>query len=234
MYNDQPPPNRTAAQNKAHSKGKVKFSAFVSIFPLNLCKIMTHLTPLFYILTCSNCTKNVIKYLINVIFIHVFIEYIAKTSIVIFVFNRLGALAFDKKTGFWMISSIPRFPAKVSDGYHFSDQQKRFGQIVLCVTVPLSVKEDIGNDILQRGTKILCFTKTSSTETLFIFILIFSENIFSTTNPYIYDKKNFAVKGGNSTSESTTVLRTSKKNWLIVFAKSATFGKGVFFINKVK
>lgn len=164
------------------------------------------------------------------IHVHVLIEDIAKTSIVIIFVNWLGALAFDKKTGFWMISSIPRFPAKVSDGYHFLDEQRTFGQIVLCVTVPLSVKEKIGNDILRRETKILCLTKTSLTETLFISFLIFSENIFSTTNPNIYDQKNFTVKGGNPTNESITVLETSGENLLVVFAKSATFGKGrVFF-----
>ncbi|XP_052695895.1 cell-death-related nuclease 7-like [Crassostrea angulata] len=54
-----------------------------------------------------------------------------------------GALAFDKKTGFWMISSIPRFPAEASKGYIFSDEQKPFGQIVLCVTVDQKHKKEI-------------------------------------------------------------------------------------------
>lgn len=94
------------------------------------------------------------------------IEEIPKSSIFIISVNWLGALAFDQKTGFWMISSIPRFPAKVSDGYHFSDNQTRFRQIVLCVTVPLSVKIRIGNDILLRETKIVCIFKASSKKLL--------------------------------------------------------------------
>lgn len=71
------------------------------------------------------------------------IKSIPKTSS--FSVYWLGALAFDKKTGFWMISSIPRFPAKQFRGYFFSDKQTRFGQMVLCVTVPLSAKKRIEN-----------------------------------------------------------------------------------------
>lgn len=46
-----------------------------------------------------------------------------------------------------MISSIPRFPAEASKGYIFLDEQKPFGQIVLCVTVKQTDKKKIGNDI---------------------------------------------------------------------------------------
>lgn len=79
------------------------------------------------------------------------IKNIPKTSI--FSVYWLGALAFDKKTGFWMISSIPRFPAIRFAEYFFFDEQTKFGQMVLCVTVPLSAKERIGNAILLRKTK---------------------------------------------------------------------------------
>lgn len=81
------------------------------------------------------------------------IKNIPKTSI--FSVYWLGALAFDKQTGFWMISSIPRFPAKQFGGYDFLNGQTRYGQMVLCVTVPLSAKERIGNAILLRKTKII-------------------------------------------------------------------------------
>uniref|UniRef100_K1PWH3 Cell death-related nuclease 6 n=1 Tax=Magallana gigas TaxID=29159 RepID=K1PWH3_MAGGI len=53
------------------------------------------------------------------------------------------ALAFDKNTGFWIISSIPRFPAKADGGYIFADQQLPYGQIALCVTVLQSEKNQI-------------------------------------------------------------------------------------------
>lgn len=81
------------------------------------------------------------------------IKNIPKTSI--FSVYWLGALAFGKKTGFWMISSIPRFPAEKSRKYFFKNEQTRFGQMVLCVTVPLSAKGRIGNAILLRKTKII-------------------------------------------------------------------------------
>lgn len=72
-------------------------------------------------------------------------------------FKIIGVLAFDKKTGFWMISSIPRFPAEASKGYIFSDEQKPFGQIVLCVTVKQTDKKKIGNDIFFNQNKPFLF-----------------------------------------------------------------------------
>eukprot|EP00105_Crassostrea_gigas_P023904 XP_011443949.1 PREDICTED: plancitoxin-1-like [Crassostrea gigas] len=109
-----------------------------------------------------------------------------------------GALAFDKSNGFWMISGIPRFPAEVSEGYHFSDEQKPFGQTVLCVTVPNKVKELI-------------------------------EKIFKTTNPNIYDQRNFTVWEGKPASKINLDFRTSGNSLVKVFAKSAKFGKKDIF-----
>lgn len=63
----------------------------------------------------------------------------------VFLNKLIGALAFDKNTGFWIISSIPRFPAKADGGYIFADQQLPYGQIALCVTVLQSEKNQIGN-----------------------------------------------------------------------------------------
>lgn len=50
-----------------------------------------------------------------------------------------------------MISSIPRFPAEAR--YIFSKEQKRYGQIVLCVTVDQEDQDEIGNDIFLIKTK---------------------------------------------------------------------------------
>lgn len=94
-----------------------------------------------------------IKYLINVHFTCTSLKIYPKHRF--FSVYWLGALAFDKHTGFWMISSIPRFPAKQRDGYNFLYEQTRYGQMVLCVTVPLSAKKRIGNAILLRKTKII-------------------------------------------------------------------------------
>lgn len=94
-----------------------------------------------------------IKYLINVHFTCTSLKIYPKHRF--FSVYWLGALAFDKHTGFWMISSIPRFPAKQRDGYNFLNEQTRYGQMVLCVTVPLSAKKRIGNAILLRKTKII-------------------------------------------------------------------------------
>lgn len=54
-----------------------------------------------------------------------------------------GAVAFGETEGFWIISSVPRFPAKVSTGYNYSESQTKKGQIILCVTVPRNMEDKI-------------------------------------------------------------------------------------------
>lgn len=106
MYNDQPPTGKNAPKAKAHSKGNNEFLEFENINLIFSCH-MIYLT-------------------------FVFIFKKKNTSIDDFLFKIIGVLAFDKNTGFWMISSIPRFPANTSKGYMFQNEQKKYGQIVLC------------------------------------------------------------------------------------------------------
>lgn len=54
-----------------------------------------------------------------------------------------GAVVFGETEGFWIISSVPRFPAKVSTGYNYSESQTKKGQIILCVTVPGNMEDKI-------------------------------------------------------------------------------------------
>lgn len=54
-----------------------------------------------------------------------------------------GAVAFDKDNGFWMVSSVPRFPANVSSGFIYHSNQAINGQTILCVTVPAKMKNKI-------------------------------------------------------------------------------------------
>lgn len=54
-----------------------------------------------------------------------------------------GAVAFGETEGFWIISSVPRFPAKVSTGYNYSESQTKKGQTILCVTVPENMEDKI-------------------------------------------------------------------------------------------
>lgn len=54
-----------------------------------------------------------------------------------------GAVVFGETEGFWIISSVPRFPANVSTGYNFSESQTKKGQFILCVTVPGNMEDKI-------------------------------------------------------------------------------------------
>lgn len=56
-----------------------------------------------------------------------------------------GAVAFGEIEGFWIISSVPRFPwpASGSTGYNYGESQTKKGQIILCVTVPENMEDKI-------------------------------------------------------------------------------------------
>lgn len=58
-----------------------------------------------------------------------------------------GAVAFSESEGFWIISSVPRFPATVSTGFEYGESQTKKGQIILCVTVPGNIEDTISKFI---------------------------------------------------------------------------------------
>lgn len=46
-----------------------------------------------------------------------------------------GVYAFDKLTGFWLITSIPKFPPPKSKGYAFNMAAVQDGHMALCLTL---------------------------------------------------------------------------------------------------
>lgn len=68
-----------------------------------------------------------------------------------------GAVAFNATKGFWIISSVPRFPANVSIGYNYGESQTKNGQIILCVTVPGNMEDKISR--FQCTPDLLCNRK---------------------------------------------------------------------------
>lgn len=46
-----------------------------------------------------------------------------------------GVYAFDKVTGFWLITSIPKFPPPKSKGYAFNMAAVQDGHMALCLTL---------------------------------------------------------------------------------------------------
>uniref|UniRef100_K1Q5K9 Deoxyribonuclease-2-beta n=1 Tax=Magallana gigas TaxID=29159 RepID=K1Q5K9_MAGGI len=46
-----------------------------------------------------------------------------------------GVYAFDKLTGFWLITSIPKFPPSKSKGYAFNMAAVQDGHMALCLTL---------------------------------------------------------------------------------------------------
>ncbi|XP_062610704.1 deoxyribonuclease-2-alpha-like [Saccostrea cucullata] len=64
-----------------------------------------------------------------------------------------GAYAFDDESGFWMISSIPKFPQPKNIGYLYGESQLEYGQTVLCVTVRFTLLQtmNIYKELVSPG-----------------------------------------------------------------------------------
>lgn len=62
-----------------------------------------------------------------------------------------GVVAFDGQSGFWLVHSVPRFPPAPGDGppgtkgnYSYPTTGLRYGQTMLCVSLPLDQADLIG------------------------------------------------------------------------------------------
>ena len=57
-----------------------------------------------------------------------------------------GELAFNTKSGFWIIQTVPNFPNRTFEGYDYPRTGHKYGQIMLCVTF----KAESFNTILSQ------------------------------------------------------------------------------------
>ncbi|XP_061184943.1 deoxyribonuclease-2-alpha-like [Saccostrea echinata] len=127
-----------------------------------------------------------------------------------------GAYAFDEKDGFWLISSVPRFPAPRTQGYNYGQGQLLYAQSVLCVTLDKKYLTEMGNT----------HTGTPS----------HTQKIFNLTKPMIYDNngpltENKEIDYSNiPVSETSTVVPFTSKGEqkFLLFAKSVGFRKDLY------
>lgn len=61
---------------------------------------------------------------------------------------------------------------------------------------------------------------------MYLYYIFFADTVFGTTNPYIYDKKNFDIKISNPMNSVHIPIKTFGNVQLEILAKSASFGQG--------
>jgi deoxyribonuclease-2 len=59
-----------------------------------------------------------------------------------------GDAAFNSGGGFWLIHSVPRFPADPSSQYSYPDNEKEYGQSFLCMTLDLDTMNTVAQAFL--------------------------------------------------------------------------------------
>lgn len=65
-----------------------------------------------------------------------------------------GVVAFDEKGGFWLIHSVPRFPADDKKAYSYPRSGAKFGQMALCISFE-------GLDALEKINNVLQVTRAN-------------------------------------------------------------------------
>ncbi|XP_047134045.1 plancitoxin-1 isoform X1 [Hydra vulgaris] len=78
-----------------------------------------------------------------------------------------GAVAFDQETGFWMITSVPKYPYAAAEGYSYPSTGCMYGQMFLCVTFNTSMFDTIGLQLRFNDPHIHDSNFPSSWESLF-------------------------------------------------------------------
>eukprot|EP01104_Vermistella_antarctica_P002400 TRINITY_DN12644_c0_g1_i1.p1 TRINITY_DN12644_c0_g1~~TRINITY_DN12644_c0_g1_i1.p1 ORF type:complete len:360 (+),score=77.20 TRINITY_DN12644_c0_g1_i1:22-1101(+) len=59
-----------------------------------------------------------------------------------------GDMMFDSEQGFWLVHSVPRFPIQSTGTYSFPENEKTYGQSMLCTTYKNSVLNTIAGEFL--------------------------------------------------------------------------------------
>ena len=62
-------------------------------------------------------------------------------------FNIVGVVNFDKKSGYWLVHSLPRFPN--NESYAWPPSGRKYGQTFLCISMPYSQLDVIGEFRVQ-------------------------------------------------------------------------------------
>lgn len=61
------------------------------------------------------------------------------------IMNISGAFAFDKDSGFWLILSVPNFPAPRKQKYSYEHEQIRYAQSILCISIDRKYMKEMGD-----------------------------------------------------------------------------------------
>jgi len=55
-----------------------------------------------------------------------------------------GVIGFDKSGGFWLVHSVPRFPPNINSGYNYPQDETKYGQSFLCISLDHPWFDSIG------------------------------------------------------------------------------------------
>ncbi|XP_068209876.1 deoxyribonuclease-2-alpha [Palaemon carinicauda] len=61
-----------------------------------------------------------------------------------------GVFVMTQSGGFWLVHSVPLYPPSPEDGYSYPSSGHHYGQIMLCISLPVEEAENIGGQLIQN------------------------------------------------------------------------------------
>ncbi|ESO01864.1 hypothetical protein HELRODRAFT_65498, partial [Helobdella robusta] len=124
-----------------------------------------------------------------------------------------GALAFDRKTGFWLVHTIPRYPPPAREGYTYPKSASINGQVMLCLSLNSDQLEKIGLQMDYMRPQVYDS---------------FSSNDFAVEHKSIWAFVKGAKKVVDEDFSNMETLTTMAGTKIVSFAKSRNFGKDLY------
>ncbi|CAL4222618.1 unnamed protein product, partial [Meganyctiphanes norvegica] len=62
-----------------------------------------------------------------------------------------GVILMTPTGGYWLIHSVPKYPPNPQDGYSYPSSGHHYGQTMLCISLPVSEADNIGNQLLYNN-----------------------------------------------------------------------------------
>ncbi|KAL3072658.1 hypothetical protein niasHS_017632 [Heterodera schachtii] len=125
-----------------------------------------------------------------------------------------GMLVFDDISGFWLVHSVPKFPASTGADYVYPQSGKRNGQSMLCITLSSTALKEIGQQLFVAQPNVYDFQLPDSFARLFPDL---AKAVNRTTFPY---KKRVPF--------SVTDVHSLKGQSFTTFHKHKQFGKDLY------
>ncbi|KAG7166253.1 deoxyribonuclease-2-alpha-like [Homarus americanus] len=82
-----------------------------------------------------------------------------------------GVVVMTVKGGFWLVHSVPKYPPPPENGYSYPISASRYGQTMLCISLPPDQSQNLGLQLLQNNPYVYASNMPDSLTSQFSMLL---------------------------------------------------------------